>query len=232
MALEILYLAWNRLEFTKFSFAKLLENTDWEIVDRLVIYDDGSTDGTREYLDEAISQCPVEHELRHLGLGSPVATMRHFIENSQAELMLKTDSDIIWPPGYLPTMIGVIERNYGLELLGAEAGRTGLPDWRDFWDGEYRYELASHIGGVGLMKVDAFRSRPSLLPDGRYGLTEWQVQYRPGRGWISPDLLICDLSRVPIEPWRSLTAEYIDLGWQRDWGFYDERHPQPWEWFS
>jgi hypothetical protein len=50
VAVELVYLAWNRKVFTEASFALLRANTDWDLVDRLVVYDDCSTDGTREWL--------------------------------------------------------------------------------------------------------------------------------------------------------------------------------------
>ncbi len=65
-----MYLAWNRREFTEVSFPMLLANTDWEHVRQLHVYDDGSTDGTKEFLYEAIHECPVEyhmHDRDHTG---------------------------------------------------------------------------------------------------------------------------------------------------------------------
>src|SRR5215510_6826063 len=65
LVIEILYCAWNRLEFTRATFELLRRNTDWKRISRLVVYDDGSRDGTAEFLDEAITAVPVDYrELR------------------------------------------------------------------------------------------------------------------------------------------------------------------------
>lgn len=224
MSLDVLYLAWNRLEFTQLTFELLLANTDWSLVDRLLIYDDGSDDGTREYLEDAMQRCPVEHHVIHLGWNSPVAVMNHYVGRSQAaDVFAKIDNDIAVPPGWLNSMIGVIERNPKLELLGMEAGQTRLAG-RDGepWDGVYGYRECSHIGGVGLMRTSAFRQRSSPVAKGRFGFTQWQHTFEPMRGWIEPDLLVPQLDRVPTEPWRTYSLYYLARGWQRPWAPMDD----------
>ena len=57
--IDILYVGWNRLEFTKATFEALKANTDWSLVRHLHIHDDGSTDGTREWLRDAWIGMPV-----------------------------------------------------------------------------------------------------------------------------------------------------------------------------
>ena len=54
--LDIVYLAWNRLEFTRKTFETLVANTDWSKVARIIVYDDGSVDGTGDYLLHALEQ--------------------------------------------------------------------------------------------------------------------------------------------------------------------------------
>lgn len=77
MSADVLFVAWNRREFTRASFAALADNTDWSEVGTLYVHDDGSSDGTRKLLRLAILDldlpCPVVfHDKR---LGSPVAVM-------------------------------------------------------------------------------------------------------------------------------------------------------------
>ena len=59
MSLDVLYLSRNRREFTAFTFSKLIENTNWDLVDRLVVYDDSSTDGALEEITNRIGAVPV-----------------------------------------------------------------------------------------------------------------------------------------------------------------------------
>lgn len=225
MKIDILYLAWNRLEFTRFSLRTLLANTDWSLVSRLVVMDDGSEDGTREWLDEALRGVPVETVLRAEGGIGPVALMqRHLADPESAAVFAKIDSDVCVPAGWLSTMLDVLDRYPFVELLGMEAGMSGVAgrDGAPF-DGVYGVEPATHIGGVGLMRTSAFTSRPPMQADGRNGFSEFQHTHKPARAWITPDLPVVLLDRLPTEPWRSLSDDYIAAGWQRQFGVWDER---------
>jgi len=50
MKIELVYVAYNRLEYTRLSLASLLQDPFQDF--SIVIWDNGSTDGTREYLSE------------------------------------------------------------------------------------------------------------------------------------------------------------------------------------
>jgi len=69
---DLLYLACNRLEFTRETFATLVRNTDWDLVHELFVMDDGSTDGTRQWLRENATRTPVRTRYLITGFGSPV----------------------------------------------------------------------------------------------------------------------------------------------------------------
>ncbi len=227
---DLLYLAWNRREFTEFTFSMLLKNTDWSQVSQLIVYDDGSEDGTREYLDEAIRDCPAPYHLRYLGLRSPVAVMKDYLAGSDAEVFAKVDNDLVVPPGWLNEMIGVMERQPEIDLLGMESPFMGPPPLD--WDGVYRFTPWRHIGGNGLMRTKFFHDHPPMDVDGLHGFTGFQWRYEPVRGWITPDLPVCLLDRCPIEPWRSLADEYIEKGWQRPWRAMGENYDFYWKWFT
>ncbi len=247
MGVDVLYLTWNRRAFTEFSLQMLLTNTDWSKVDRLVIHDDGSdrSEGTvakvKDMLHDQKPPVEVVFEARKWEdrLGSPPAVMNWYVENfGDSERFAKIDSDIVVPPGWLDALLSVVERKNAIELLGMEAGRMGPPghngapwDWDRPLDG-YDFEKGQHIGGVGLMKTESFRIRPRMVEgEGRFGFTEWQHEYKPVRGWITPDLLVSELSRIPFEPWISLTASYVAKDWEREWPKYHERWDYWWSWW-
>lgn len=232
MNLDILYVAWNRLEFTRASFDLLAANTDWSLVRRLIVIDDGSEDGTAEWLEAASDALSIEHDLASAfvqveRLGPP-GLMNYYLSHwaDGADAFAKIDNDIAVPPGWLPTMTDVLDRS-GVELLGMEAGRTGVPGRDHHPTDERGWEPCSHIGGVGLMRVSAFRTRPRIPARGRFGFTEWQGRHDPRRAWIYPDLYVPQLDRVPIEPWRSLSREYVGRGWQREWPDYSPAWMRP-----
>jgi len=231
--IDVLYLAWNRLEFTTRTFDYLLAHTDWSLVNRLIVYDDGSEDGTQEWLRDAVATCnemlPDSAELRLSDLRSPPAIMNHYLATSEAAWFAKIDNDIAVPGGWLNALLDVAQGQSDVELLGMEAGMVAMPgrDGEPEVGGPYSFEPASHIGGVGLMRVQAFRSRPAIPSRGRYGFTEWQNRYEPTRGWIRPDLLCPSLDRIPEEPFVSLRETYVENGWSRPWPAYSEQWMRP-----
>jgi len=235
---EILYCAWNRREFTEVSFELLKRNTKWSNVSRLVVYDDGSEDGTREYLEaqraeNLDTQLISGFELRHGGWNSTGATMNDYISLAEGELFVKVDNDIAMPPGWLERVCSAWYRNQDYELVGMEAA------WNGAYKGDkrpsaYTIAPARHIGGVGLMRVKAFEwRRPvplSLGKNGRAGFTIWQHRYHPKAGWLKPDLPNVQLDKIPEEPWASLAKQYVQEGWARAWDPYLPDMKGWWEW--
>lgn len=234
MKVEILFCAWNRKAFTEASFELLKRNTNWNKVTRLVVYDDGSTDGTLEYLRDGEHEIGVPaFELRHGGWHSTGATMNDYISLTEAELFVKVDNDIAMPPGWLDRVCSAWYRHQEYELVGMEAA------WNGAYKGQQRpsrYGIlpARHIGGVGLMRVKAFEwRRPvplSLGKNGRAGFTIWQHRYHPKAGWLKPDLANVQLDKIPEEPWASLAKRYVEEGWARTWDPYLPDMKGWWEW--
>ena len=89
---------------------------------KLVVYDDGSEDGTLEFLREAVDDAPVTAELRLSDLRSPPAIMNHYLATTEAGMFAKIDNDIALPGGWLNTMRNVLKNHPAVEVLGMEAG--------------------------------------------------------------------------------------------------------------
>jgi glycosyltransferase involved in cell wall biosynthesis len=229
--IEILYLTWNRLQMTQASLALLAANTNWDLVDRLIVYDDGSTDGTLEYVQEHARIGTTDYiEVRPIQFRSPAAVMNDYLATTEADWFAKIDSDIAVPPLWLESMLSVVERHPEVELLGMDGGRFGVADpWQP--PEECGFEPASHIGGVGLMRVESFHRRPPIQARGRQGFTHWQHTHEPVRGWITPGLAVAQLDLIPEEPWASLAAEYVEQGYARHWAPYSALHPW-WDWIA
>lgn len=230
--IDLLFLSSNRLEFTKAVMANLLLNTDWNQVSRILLYDDNSEDGTREYLRAL--EYPVPADFRNRTFGSPVKVMNHYLDEDPAEMFAKIDSDTMVPKFWLEECMRVMHIHSDLDLLGIEAFRPV-----DVSSGAHRgYDDAQFIGGIGLMRTRAFAdSLPR--PNGRFGFTRWQ-ESKPDvkKGWLNPALPVFLLDWLPREPWRSLTNQYVAAGWNRDWNaIFPEQCPYPevrkdlWSWW-
>lgn len=236
--IDILFCAWNRIEFTRKSFETMLANTDWRRVGRLVVYDDGSIDGTLEYLRGVVGKCPAPYVLNAtVGLG-PVGVMQDYLNRARSDgaaspIFCKLDNDVMLPPGWLEECLRLMENNPPVDLLGIEARidaeKASVCGPRTVYDAEF-------IGGIGLMRRRAFENAVPE-PDGkrsRFGFGAWQQKNpQAKKAWISPPLPVCLLNLVPFNPWRSLSEKYIAQGWQRDWPApYSEDRTDLWSWWA
>ncbi|MCX7791470.1 MAG: glycosyltransferase [Chloroflexaceae bacterium] len=211
-------MAWNRLEFTRESFTTLVASTDWSLVRELVVYDDGSEDGADAWLEQAIATVPAPVRFARTRFGSPVTAMLDFIARARAPILAKVDNDAMLPPGWLRQSLAVLDRYPELDLLGIEA----MNPHSDDPELARSYAPAAFISGLGLYRRAAFADSQPRMYQRYFGLEEWQVargaQLR--RGWIDPALPVFLLDRTPLEPWASLSARYVQRGWQRVWPAY------------
>lgn len=227
--IDILYLTHNRLEFTKASLQALIDNTDWSAVNRLVICDDHSQDGTRDYLRAATY--PVRTDLLLGHWGHPVLVMKEFLKNTQVPMFAKVDNDTMLPPGWLPECLNVMEKHDELDLLGIEPFRPIVAG-----KSQRSYDAARHIGGIGLMRARAFKYSQPIAYGSHQGFTSWQGERSDQGllvpGWLNPALPVFLLDHLPREPWRTLTGEYISKEWARRWeDVYGEDGSAQWSWY-
>ncbi len=215
---DILYLTHNRLEFTKATWLALMKNTPWNKVRYVHWYDDHSTDGTAEFIEDMKQLCPVPLFMHEGRYGNPVAVMVDYLTGNPSEIFAKVDNDTLVPTYWLSECLNVMERHPELDLLGIEV-------FDPIVAGKCRrgYREANHIGGIGLMRTRAFQhgSMPSPRYQ-RYGFTEWQQEMGiVKKGWLTPAIPVVLLDRVPTDPWASISQQYIANGWQRAWPPYE-----------
>lgn len=241
MATDILYVAYNRLAFTRETFTALLENTNWEHVVTLFVRDDGSDDGTAEWL---IDRCDeFQATGTHVNVvfngerwRGPVASMNWYLDqHTEADRFAKIDNDFVVCPGWIDEMLKIMTAKPELSILGMEPWHEGPPV--PVPDGQRRITEARHIGGKGIIRKRIFDTcRPSPNGHNGYGgFTEWQCEHEDvTKAWICPDLPCFGIDQLPFEPWASLAAEYTEKRWSRSWGPYgtDGTFDAYWDWWT
>lgn len=111
--IPILFLCFNRLDFTRQALDAIEKNTKGY---KIFIVDNGSTDGTREYLMERKFKGDFEvcFTSENSGVDRP---MNWFYEVTEgAECLVKVDNDTIVPPGWLDKLKADID---GYDIVGA-----------------------------------------------------------------------------------------------------------------
>lgn len=231
--IDVLYVAYNRLAYTRESFTALLRNTDWSEVESLYVFDDASTDGTAEWLEAAVLDhadggvlADTYYRMSWARKGGPVAAMNWYLderrdsEDATTEMFAKVDNDFVVCPGWLREMIRQMTLHPELDLLGTEPF-VGDPTPAPY--GDRTITTARHIGGKGLIRLRAFRQcRPSPGGfNGYQGFTQWQEQHEQvSKAWITPDLLCFGLDQMREGPYRDLAPVYAGLDWMRMWPVY------------
>jgi GT2 family glycosyltransferase len=236
--IDLVYVSFNRLRYTQVSFNALLANTDWSLVRTLWLADDASTDGTREWLEERIASSEyltTPAKFLPSPFDGPVAAVNAYLDLAipGVGIFAKIDNDTCVPPGWLPELLGLLERHPEVDLLGMRPD-IGPPEPCPYPDRTVRAAL--FVDGNGLWRRRAFegRRRPVANPaEVRRGMWDWQIA-NPGvvKGWAWPDLPVFQLDGLPFEPWLSLAREYVTAGWQRGWpnAPYDPSAGAYWEW--
>jgi glycosyltransferase involved in cell wall biosynthesis len=202
-----MFLAKNRLEFTRESLHQLRRNTNWSMVNEFVLYDDGSTDGTLEFLQEQAAEMGAE--LRRTNLGSAVTCGNHFIQRSKADFLAKCDNDAMYPPHWLDISLAIIRDHPELQMLCLENRNLAgvLP---------FTYEPAVEGDGLFVVRREIFKGADLPVVKDRYwGLERWLATHHARVGWVKPSIPVFLLDRLPFEPWISLSRQYEASGWQR-----------------
>jgi len=160
MNIDLIFVVYNRLEYTKMSLASILADPTEEF--SLTIWDNGSTDGTREYLssvkDPRITRTVLARENAYLH-----GAFNDLCSRSSADLVGIIPNDFLVTPGW--TKI--------LAQAHADVPEFGMIGCWHYFPEDFDYERAKHKiqrfgrhqifrhpftgGGAGLVKLDSIR---------------------------------------------------------------------------
>lgn len=146
---DLMMVTYNRLPLTKQTLESLLKTTDFPF--NLIIVDNGSSDGTQDFLKEWKIKCSVRSDLpclndiklifneknRGIGTGRNQA-----LAASSAEWLSTIDNDVILPQNWLSTAINILNHNPTYVMIGVNFEGKNFPlvnkeglEWQNKPDG-------------------------------------------------------------------------------------------------
>jgi len=129
--IHLIMLTYNRLEYTRKSLPRLLSDPSEEF--SLTIWDNGSTDGTQDFLRNVNDRRIVDKIFSPTNKGQAYVTDKIW-HGTSAELVGKVDNDCLVTPGWTRILA---QAHQDIEFLGA------VGCWHFFPD-DFDYERAKH----------------------------------------------------------------------------------------
>lgn len=144
--IDICILSYNRKDFTRMCLEEIAARTKHP--HRVIVVDNGSTDGTAEWLKEKESGSLIDDLVLNPENWGVHGGWNLALEQVTSELMVSTDNDIIPQPGWLCLLVDLMERfpEYGAVCLRAQAfiGQGG-----DLFKDSPEIKPRSHIPAYG-----------------------------------------------------------------------------------
>ncbi|WP_322799223.1 Gfo/Idh/MocA family oxidoreductase [Thermoflexus sp.] len=121
---SIVIVTYNGLHFTQLCINSILRNSLWPNLE-IIVVDNGSTDGTLEYLQElALSHSNLRLILNYRNLGFPAA-VNQGIKLSAGEYIVIMNNDVIVTRGWLGRLIRHFERDSMIGMVGPTTNSIG-----------------------------------------------------------------------------------------------------------
>ncbi len=132
MQVDLIFITYNRLEYTKKSLASVLFDPREEF--SLTIWDNASTDGTIEYLKNEVKDHRIKNIIFSEQNVGQTAASNEIWSKSKADLLGKLDNDCLVTPGWTRTLA---RAHRDIDNLGVVACWHYFPD-------DFDYERAKH----------------------------------------------------------------------------------------
>jgi O-antigen biosynthesis protein len=147
---DIVVLTWNNLDITKTFIDSLLASSN--IPCRLIIIDNASSDGTREYLASLkdIGNFKFSIVLNNENRGF-VAGMNQGLKLSEAEYICLANNDLIFSKGWLEEIIVVFKSNERIGIVNPNSNNLGLKPPKGMALEDFTHSLHSNSGDFAEM---------------------------------------------------------------------------------
>lgn len=170
--IDLIFLAFGRLEFTLESYGALMANTNPHLVRNLYIYADGPLAPIGVKAWNVWKNRGLIEKIRIVDerLGGPVAILNHYLRNFSRPGcdLVKIDNDLIVPPSWLSNLVATAAQNTDFDLIGVEPWAPELdellpPIALEAFEAQRALVTIPnlvehrHIGGIGYMRRAAFR---------------------------------------------------------------------------
>lgn len=132
MQIHLVFITYNRLDYTKLALASILANPTEEF--SLTIWDNASTDSTVEYLKKEVNDPRISDVVFSKDNVGQTAAVNEIWGNSKADLLGKLDNDCLVTPGWTRILA---QAHQDIEKLGVIACWHFSPD-------DFDYERAIH----------------------------------------------------------------------------------------
>ena len=136
---SIILPTYNREAFLPQAFASITSQTlgNW----RLIVVDDGSTDGTRDLVEDFASQCGRPVSYRHQENRGAYSARNRGLDQADTNYVAFFDSDDVWLPQYLERCVTALEQVPELDWIYAPCRMVEIATGRlirestFFWEG-------------------------------------------------------------------------------------------------
>jgi len=166
MTIDLVFITYNRLEYTKLALASVLAEPTEEF--SLTIWDNASTDGTVEYLKNEVNDPRIVDIVFSKSNVGQTAAVNEVWGRSKADLVGKLDNDCLVTPGWTRTLA---QAHKDIDNLGVIACWPFFPEDFDYDRAKHKIhrfngpEIFRHpwTGGTGfLFKRSTFQKMGSI----------------------------------------------------------------------